>query len=90
MAALDPQTLVACLFALVVLYFVLRTVYAPLRFLLRIAWRGVVGALVLWGINLAGSLVAFALPINLFTALTIGYLGGPGFLLLLILRQLTA
>lgn len=87
---MDWQTLAACLFALVVLYFVLRTVYSPLRFVLRIAWRGVLGALVLWGINLAGSLIPFALPINSFTALTIGYLGLPGFFLLLALRHLTA
>lgn len=87
---MDWQTLVACLFALVVLYVVLRTVYTPLRFVLRVAWRGVVGALILWGINLAGSLLAFALPINVFTALTIGYLGVPGFFLLLALRHLTA
>jgi inhibitor of the pro-sigma K processing machinery len=89
-AALDTQTIVAFTFALVILYLVLRTVYAPLRFLLRIAWRGALGVLILWGVNLVGSLVAFSLPINLFTALTIGYLGLPGFLLILTLRHLTA
>lgn len=68
----------------------MRTVYLPLRLLARVAWRGLVGVAILWGVNLAGSVMAFAIPINWFTALTVGYLGVPGLLLILALRRLAA
>ncbi|MGB9867489.1 MAG: pro-sigmaK processing inhibitor BofA family protein [Bacillota bacterium] len=67
-----------------------RVLYLPLRWLLQLAYSAVVGALVLWAINLVGNLLSFHLPVNLITSLVVGSLGVPGLCLILALRALVS
>lgn len=70
---------VAVLAALVVLR-------RPLGLLIRLLVRSALGLGGIWLFNLAGGLIGVQVGLNLFTALTVGLLGLPGFGLLLLLQ----
>ena len=50
----------------------------PRRFMWRLLAGGVMGALMLWAVNLLGALAGFSVAINPFTAMAVGFLGLPG------------
>ena len=58
----------------------------PMRFMWRLLAGGVMGALALLLVNLLGSLVGFAVEINPFTAMAVGFLGLPGAALVVALQ----
>ena len=60
----------------------------PMKFLWRLVAGGVLGALMLMVVNLAGSLFGFAVNVNPFTAMAVGFLGLPGALLVILLQLL--
>jgi inhibitor of the pro-sigma K processing machinery len=59
---------------------------APLRLALRVLLNTLLGFAALLLLNLAGKLTGFTLGLNLFNALTVGVLGVPGLVLLVLLR----
>ena len=61
---------------------------APMRLMWRLVAGGVLGALALGLVNLAGALVGFAVRINPFTAMAVGFLGLPGTALVVALQLL--
>lgn len=84
-----PWELIACFaagLALVCLTGYLLLV--PMKFLWRLAAGGVLGVLMLWLVNLVGSLFGFSVQINPFTALAVGFLGLPGAVLVAVLQLL--
>lgn len=60
----------------------------PLKFLGRLILNSVLGALLLIIFNYFGQFTGVYIGVNEFTALTIGLLGIPGFIAILILRLL--
>lgn len=44
----------------------------------KLVWNGIIGALLLWLVNFAGSFVGFTLEITVFKALVAGFFGIPG------------
>lgn len=58
----------------------------PLGALGRLAARSVVGLGGIWLFNQAGALIGVQVGLNVFTGLTVGLLGLPGFGLLLLLQ----
>ena len=60
----------------------------PMKFLWRLLAGGVLGALALMVVNLAGRLLGFAVSINPFTAMAVGFLGLPGAALVVALQLL--
>ena len=60
----------------------------PRRFMWRLLAGGVMGALLLSGLNLLGALVGFSVAINPFTAMAVGFLGLPGAALVVALQML--
>ena len=60
----------------------------PRRFMWRLVAGGVMGALALLLVNLIGALVGFAVEINPFTAMAVGFLGLPGAALVVALQLL--
>lgn len=65
-----------------------RLLLIPGKFIWRIAANGVAGALILLGINFLSRFTGFSLPLNPFSALTAGFLGIPGIVLLWVLTRL--
>lgn len=87
---IDPVVIVAYLFGLLMVYIVLRVLLVPARLLLRVLVHGVLGGVALAALNFAGqyvSVIDLYVPINPVTAVTTGFLGLPGVLLLLALRH---
>lgn len=60
----------------------------PHRFMWRLLAGGVLGALLLSGVNLLGALVGFSVAVNPFTAMAVGFLGLPGAALVVALQML--
>ncbi len=65
-----------------------RLLLIPGKFIWRIVANGVAGALVLLRINFLSRFTGFSLPLNPFSALTAGFLGIPGIVLLWVLTYL--
>ncbi len=61
---------------------------APMKLLWRLLAGGVLGAIALLLVNLAGALLGFSVNINPFTALAVGFLGLPGAALVVALQLL--
>ncbi|MGB4232286.1 MAG: pro-sigmaK processing inhibitor BofA family protein [bacterium] len=75
-------------FGLLLLCLIARLFFVPLRILMRLLYNGIIGGLLLWLVNLVGSFFGVTIPINPITALAAGFLGVPGVVLLLLLRNL--
>lgn len=59
---------------------------APLKLALRVLINAVLGFAAMWLLNLTSDLTGLSLGLNIFNALTVGVLGVPGFLLLLLVQ----
>ena len=71
---------------LVLLFFLIRIFYTPLKFALKLVGNAVAGGLFLLFVNLVGGIVNIQIGINVFTAVIVGLLGIPGAALMLILQ----
>ena len=71
---------------LVLLFFLIRIFYTPLKFAVKIIGNSIAGGLFLLFVNLVGGIVNIQIGINIFTAVTVGILGIPGAALMLILQ----
>ncbi|NLZ38015.1 MAG: pro-sigmaK processing inhibitor BofA [Firmicutes bacterium] len=88
MPQLELNTIVAAIFAIFALYYLLKMLAAPARILLRVLLTGAVGAVILFVFNLVGGLLQINLGINVITALLVGYMGLPGLALLVVVQKL--
>jgi len=75
---------------LILLYLAGWLLLVPLKLLLRFLLNGILGGAVLWILNLIGSLIGFSVALNPVTALTVGFLGIPGLILILLLQWILA
>lgn len=66
----------------------LRIFTLPIRFALRLLWSTLTGFALLLIFNAIGGMVGLTLAVNAVTALTVGVLGVPGLILLLLTRWL--
>lgn len=72
-----------CLFALLIIYFLGRSLWKPLLFLFGIFFQGALGALGIYIFNLPAQYLAVEIPLNPFNALFVGFLGLPGLVALI-------
>ena len=56
----------------------------PLKIVFKLVYNGLIGGVALWLINLIGAGFGFVLPITVWTALLVGFLGLPGVAILAI------
>ncbi|MCI2056181.1 MAG: pro-sigmaK processing inhibitor BofA family protein [Oscillibacter sp.] len=64
----------------------LRVFKTPVKLAVKLLLNTLLGFAALWGFNLAAPLTGISLGLNLWNALTLGVLGLPGFVLLLLVR----
>ena len=84
-----PWSLAACFIAgLILIALIGKLLLIPHRFFWRLILNGIAGAFLLAGINFLSSFTNISIPVNPFSALTAGFLGIPGVLLLVILKFL--
>ena len=72
--------------ALFFLLALLRVFRSPLRLALKLLGNTLLGFCALWAVNSTAALTGIALGFNLWNALTVGVLGLPGFVLLLLVN----
>lgn len=85
---MDVNVLLAYAFGLLLIYLLVKLLLVPFRYLFVLVTNGIIGGLALWGLNLIGAFFGLHIAINPFTALTAGFLGVPGVILLLVLARL--
>ncbi|NLG87292.1 MAG: pro-sigmaK processing inhibitor BofA [Firmicutes bacterium] len=86
---ININIIIAYAFGLFLLYLIGRLFLLPLKIVMRLVYNGLIGGIVLWLLNLLGSFIGLFIPINPITALTVGFLGLPGILLILLLQHLS-
>lgn len=87
---MDINVVGAVIFGLIVLYFVLKLLVVPARFLLRLLFCGALGSLLLLLFNAVAGHLGVQIGINAVTALIVGYLGGPGLVMLVLVQRMLA
>ena len=80
------NVIIAYALGLALLYFVGWLLLVPMKWLLRFLLNSVIGGGVLWILNLLSGLTGITVAINPVTALTVGFLGVPGLILILLLQ----
>ena len=78
------QKILAGLLGLFLLVALLRVFRTPLKIALKLLFNTLLGFLALWLVNLTAPYTGISLGVNLWNSLTIGILGVPGFILLLL------
>ncbi len=74
---------IACI--LIILVFG-KTFYLPIKRVLKLVANSVLGAFIIFVINLVGTSFEFHIGFNIFNAVVVGILGIPGAILLIILK----
>lgn len=74
------------LVAIIALIIIVKLFAWPITILIKLVLNGVAGAVLLFLVNLVGSLVNFSIGINAITALIAGFFGVPGVIVLVILK----
>lgn len=83
--SLSQKVIVGMLIAFLIIAFI-RVFRTPLKLALKLLFNTLLGFLALWIVNLTATFTGFSLGLNIWNALTIGVLGVPGFILLLLLK----
>lgn len=71
--------------ALILIFLLGKALLFPLKVLLKISVNSILGAVLLLIINFIGMNFGMMIPVNLVTAITVGILGVPGVIMLMIL-----
>lgn len=89
---LEVKVIVAYVFGLVMLYVIGYALYKlfhkPLRWIGVLLFNGCVGGVLLLIINFIGGSFDFHMALNPITALTVGFLGIPGVILIVLLQNI--
>jgi len=89
---LDMKVIAAYVLGLIILYVIGYALYKlfhkPLRWVGILLFNGCIGGLLLFMANLMGDLFHFHLAINPITAVTAGFLGVPGIVLMIFLKNI--
>ncbi len=86
MPQIDIFTILAVFIAIGAIYIVGMLLVLPIRIIIKFIVNGLIGAFLLFIINIFGNIVGITVAINPVTALIAGFLGIPGVVLLLFLQ----
>jgi inhibitor of the pro-sigma K processing machinery len=85
--SLSQKVVVGLLIAFLIIALI-RVFRTPLKLALRLLMNTLLGFLALWLVNLFSAFTGLSLGLNIWNALTIGILGLPGLVLLVLVRWL--
>lgn len=86
MPQIDIFTILAVFLAIGAIYVIGMLLVLPIKIIIKFIINGLIGAILLFIINIFSSLIGITIAINPITALVAGFLGIPGVLLLLFLQ----
>ena len=84
--AINYSVILAYAVGIMLLFILGRVLLVPLKFVLRLVYNALLGALCIIAVNLIGGLAGFHIAFNVFTSFIVGFLGIPGFILLVVLK----
>ena len=82
MIVLDINTIVVYLGCIVFLFIIGKIFVLPIKFILKLIGNSIIGGILIFIVNLVGSLFGFHIGLNIVTAIVTGILGIPGVVLL--------
>lgn len=88
MPQIDIFTILAVFLAIGAIYIIGMLLVLPIKIIIKFIINGLIGAVLLFILNIFGCLIGITVAINPITALIAGFLGIPGVLLLLFLQYL--
>lgn len=71
---------------IIALFIIGKIFFLPLKVIAKLIGNSIIGAIFLYLINLIGGMFSFHIGVNIGTAFTVGILGIPGAILLVILK----
>ncbi len=71
---------------LILLFIFIKIFYTPLKLALRLFASSLIGGVILYGVNVAGSIIGIQIGINIYTAMVAGVFGIPGISMMLMLQ----
>lgn len=80
------QAIIAYAFGLLLIYLIAQTMLTPIKFVGRLLINSLLGGLLLLAVNFVGRGFSFHIGVNPASALTVGLLGIPGGILLIVLN----
>ncbi len=83
---LELKIILAYAIGLILLYVIGWIIMIPLKWIIRLVWNSILGGIMLFVINLVGSIWGIHLAINPYSAAIVGVLGVPGIILLFLLK----
>lgn len=86
--AINYSVILAYIIGIFILLILGRVLLVPLKFVLRLVYNALLGALCIIVFNFIGGLAGFHIALNIFTSFIVGFLGIPGFILLVVLKLL--
>lgn len=86
---LNYNVIIAYIFGIILIYLIGRLMLMPIKFVLKFIYNGLIGGVMLWGVNYIGAYFGFAIAINPITALVAGFLGVPGVILLIVMKVIS-
>lgn len=87
MNQIDIGAILAYAFGLLMLYAIGKMLLGPIRLVLKLIYNAIVGGLILVLLNFIGNYVGLHIALNPVNALVVGFLGVPGVLLLIVLKN---
>lgn len=88
MIFLDTNTIITYLACIAFLFIFGKVFAVPLAKIAKLILNSILGAILIWIINLIGASFQFSIGINIITAIFVGILGLPGAILLIVLKLL--
>ena len=85
---LDISVFLTYVGAILLIFIFGRLFVWPLKLILKLAVNSLIGGLLIFLFNLAGSSIGIMIPLNMFNAVIVGILGLPGAVLLLIFNAM--
>lgn len=85
---LDINTIVVYLGCIIFLFIIGKIFVLPIKFILKLIGNSILGGILIFVVNLVGSLFEFHIGLNIATAIFTGILGIPGVVLLSFLKFL--
>ncbi len=86
----DWNVIVAFVFGIFLIFLIGRLFLMPIKLVFRLIYNAIIGGIMLWIVNFIGGHFGFTIAINPLTALTAGFLGLPGVILLILFKIFVA
>ena len=83
---MDMSVILPYIGAIVIFFIVLKLLALPFKIIIKLVLNGIIGGLIIFGINFIGANLGFMLPLEWWSAILVGILGIPGAIIILLIQ----